>query len=834
MRLRCNVVTCIARVVVVAVVAATIGALCGLQVAAAGVPVGPGVTYFPPAATTNHDASSATTSGAPASADGPQAVRVIRISRDNPYVQLRASLARGQVAGVESVLTQALRQHAPADAPRQTVVAAVNADFFASAPVSGMPIGIHRQGGEIVTSPADRPAFGVRADGRPVIGVPELIATVWRNEAAVGSTYRVGGVSPDEYESLTQADIDAVNRPQQGLTLTLYTPRFGTQTPPVDGTVVTVRGVVEPLHPGIIHTGIVSRTETFQQPTAIARAAIPADGVVFVARGPAQMMLDELNIGEWVHFSVELAPPFADVVDAVAGWPVLLQGGQRQSLPDRDPLVAGRHPRTAIGFNDDELIIVTADGRQPGYARGMNLFELTDLLVSLGATDAINLDGGGSTTMVVRPPGATSPVVANVPSDGYERSVANALLVMSSAPAAALATLHVQPAAPSVLRGATVPVTVLGQDRHNNPVTIHRDSVTWQWDANGRTENPIAVGDADFTFNSASVVPHTARLTATVGRVQGTSTVNIVDTVATLQPAADIVNVTAGETTALTMYAYDETGRRVWVDPQQLQWTVSGGTAATKSTAAIIHNTTVVPGVTTASGPGPAAGSTSTNGYATDAGNAGAMVNSGGAVPVATVDAFGHVTGQIAGKSTVYARLGDAVAATSLFVDKPPLLIADFSTPDARTEWFANVVRAQATLTRVTPPESLRPGRPSLRLAYDLSVSPGGTAAAYLQAARPIPIPERPEAVGVWVYGSGSGHWLRGNYIDGTGTRQVLDFTAVGGLDWTGWRLVTAPVPPDAVLPISLERIYVVEVHRERQSEGELYFDRLVALYESQ
>lgn len=227
-------------------------------------------------------------------------------------------------------------------------------------------------------------------------------------------------------------------------------------------------------------------------------------------------------------------------------------------------------------------------------------------------------------------------------------------------------------------------------------------------------------------------------------------------------------------------------------------------------------------------------------------GDAGAMVNSAvsgdaetavnptAAVTVATVDAFGHVTGQIAGEATVYARLGDAVATTRIFVDKPPLLIADFGTPDARTEWFVNVIRAQAALTRVTPPESLRPGRSSLRLAYDLSFSPGGTAAAYLQAVKPILIPERPEAVGVWVYSSGNGHWLRGNYIDGAGTRQVFDFTAVGGLDWTGWRLVTAPVPPDAVLPISLERIYVVEVQRERQTLGELYFDRVVALYESQ
>ncbi len=64
----------------------------------------------------------------------------------------------------------------------------------------------------------------------------------------------------------------------------------------------------------------------------------------------------------------------------------------------------GRHPRTAIGMSKDKntLWLIVADGRQPSLAMGMTLPELTDLLADLGAHNAYNLDGGGSSTMVVR------------------------------------------------------------------------------------------------------------------------------------------------------------------------------------------------------------------------------------------------------------------------------------------------------------------------------------------------------------------------------------------------------------------------------------------------
>lgn len=97
-----------------------------------------------------------------------------------------------------------------------------------------------------------------------------------------------------------------------------------------------------------------------------------------------------------------------------------------------------RHPRTAVGLSRDgrTLIVAVVDGRQPGHSVGLTLPELADLMIKLGADEAINLDGGGSSSFVYLPEGAEK--VVNRPSDvgGRFRPVANHLGVRVREPAA--------------------------------------------------------------------------------------------------------------------------------------------------------------------------------------------------------------------------------------------------------------------------------------------------------------------------------------------------------------------------------------------------------------
>jgi hypothetical protein len=100
------------------------------------------------------------------------------------------------------------------------------------------------------------------------------------------------------------------------------------------------------------------------------------------------------------------------VVESLGGSPILVREGKRWFSDVDDNFTRGRHPRTLVGWSPSgETLLVTVDGRQPDESVGMTLAEAADLLLGLGASEGINLDGGGSTTFV------TTGTVANSPSD---------------------------------------------------------------------------------------------------------------------------------------------------------------------------------------------------------------------------------------------------------------------------------------------------------------------------------------------------------------------------------------------------------------------------------
>ena len=135
---------------------------------------------------------------------------------------------------------------------------------------------------------------------------------------------------------------------------------------------------------------------------------------------------------------IERAKPDSKYLDSneekwvlLAG-PLLLKDGKKTELLDNS-FVNKRHPRTIVAKTEDDILFITIDGRHK-EASGMNLLELQDYLINLGTIDAINLDGGGSTTMWIDT--QTQYGVVNCPSDNKkfdhlgERKVANAILIL--------------------------------------------------------------------------------------------------------------------------------------------------------------------------------------------------------------------------------------------------------------------------------------------------------------------------------------------------------------------------------------------------------------------
>jgi hypothetical protein len=168
-------------------------------------------------------------------------------------------------------------------------------------------------------------------------------------------------------------------------------------------------------------------------------SSIPGDGFVISVSGTARnWALKNLRRGARPRVKLNLYPVEPEGADKwnqanniIGGGPQLISKGKVEITNAAEKIlpsfVSDGHPRTAIAkLKSGEILLVTVDGRQPGESIGMSLTMLADLLLEFGAVEAINLDGGGSTTMVIKNK------LVNKPSDSTgERPVSDAILVYS-------------------------------------------------------------------------------------------------------------------------------------------------------------------------------------------------------------------------------------------------------------------------------------------------------------------------------------------------------------------------------------------------------------------
>jgi len=402
------------RLVLVPLALIAIGALGHAE--APSLPIAPGVSY----AQERRDA-------------GPWEIRTIRLDRSAKYAHLGMALGMGQLRGVEAMSGIIRRETSAAD----YVVAGVNADFFTMAgnPRAGAVSGLAIRRGELVAIAHGRPAFVMMKDGTPRIGAFDTTGTLETPAGAI--------------------PIGDVNNEVPKDSACLYAAIYGWSQ---DKGCVALRVEGLPLQANGFWRGKVSRIV----PEGVSREA-RGDELLIRADGEAATTLAKLKPGDTVRISLRTPGLEAPVEMAAGGSEALLREGQA-TVPD-DPK-APRHPRTAVGFNGRQIMLVTVDGRQKGWSAGMTMYELARLMRSLGCQEALNLDGGGSTTAWVRGR------VMNRPSDGHERLIANVVLVRSTAPHGGAARLIIRPRRISSLPGARVPLTVLTTDAWYNPVPM--------------------------------------------------------------------------------------------------------------------------------------------------------------------------------------------------------------------------------------------------------------------------------------------------------------------------------------------------------------------------
>lgn len=329
--------------------------------------------------------------------NGPNRIKVLKLD-PRSKMTLDVGLSNNKLPGRERTSSMVRRHGA---------IAGINGNFGYD---WGRPIGLFAEDGRLQTSPtASGGVFALSQDERSAyVGYPDL--AIRAQNRTSNTTWTVNDWN-DQYPArngiaaYTKAGGDFVRPPSGACSVRL---------------VPATRMRWSALRAGVGRTYKIDRAVCGER-------VHPLNGVVLAAdrgtRGANQ--LSAARRGQSVRLSWSLG--WAGVMDAIGGSPVLMREGQVM-VGQCSGYVCQRHPRTGVGVTPKgHILLVTVDGRRDNSV-GMNLVEFARLFKWLGAQSAMNLDGGGSTTMVVRGR------VVNSPSDSSgERSVVSSLLVLPEA-----------------------------------------------------------------------------------------------------------------------------------------------------------------------------------------------------------------------------------------------------------------------------------------------------------------------------------------------------------------------------------------------------------------
>jgi hypothetical protein len=357
--------------------------------------------------------------------DGPWSIHILRIERGRPDLDFLSVHAHGTALGL-APLTGQIRALDPA---LGTPLAAINGDFFQMADwvYAGDARGLQLVDGELLSAPDESVAFWVDANGNPRI---QTVSSLFRVTWPDGTTNGFG-----------------LNEPLGRRRLVLFTPSLGwTSTGTRSPEMILERagdGPWLPLRPGEVFTARVCGLNPY------GNSPIRPGQMVLAVEWGQSWLVPGVQKGDLLRFSLATAPDLTGQRMALSGGPVLVRGGRLCSpsrpltfdeLPKPTKTMWERHPRTALGWNAWNYYLVVVDGRLKSLSVGMTLQEMAAYMVKLGCDEAMNLDGGGSSTMWL------NGRIVNHTSDRPQRDIANALIVVrkptNTPPASGSAGLH--------------------------------------------------------------------------------------------------------------------------------------------------------------------------------------------------------------------------------------------------------------------------------------------------------------------------------------------------------------------------------------------------------
>ena len=372
---------------------------------------------------------------------GPVALHIVHGPRPVGLYRLRPVLSNDSIVQRETVSAMQRRLS------MQATSVGVNGDYFSLG--DGRPSGIFLRDGVLATPPnSSRSSAGITLDGLLDVRKVRFLGT-WRGTGQ-------------------RRALNFLNQAPGTNGISLFTPDWGPATPRIAGSFAVTLAPFASATPNADLPVPVTATSQ-EDPVALGPGT-----AVLVARGTAAAKLQaEAQQGTTVTLRLILQPDWSIVADAIGGGPELVHAGApvyRSNEAFTTSQLVPRGPRSAVGQRaDGTVLLVTTDGRQPGYSVGMTNFELAQTLVRLGAVRGMALDGGGSSTL------AFEGTVLNSPSDGKERAISTALMlqyygVYAPPPAEAVVSpngdgiAEEQSLSFKVVRPSTVTVTLAAPD----------------------------------------------------------------------------------------------------------------------------------------------------------------------------------------------------------------------------------------------------------------------------------------------------------------------------------------------------------------------------------
>jgi 3',5'-cyclic AMP phosphodiesterase CpdA len=294
------------------------------------------------------------------------------------------------------------------------------------------------------------------------------------------------------------------------------------------------------------------------------------DAFVLVGTGASATALRALQPGDPVKLDYGLADNAARTMKFALGHGgTIVSGGKVVS-----GLSTSIAPRTALGFKNGgkTLVLATWDGPGGTGKGGVGIDKEARDLAAMGVETAVNLDGGGSTTMVARALGENDATLRNVPSDGHERNDPNGVGVFVAKGDGSLDQLLIKPAPGAasadggvkVFPGLHRALVAEGVDNHETPVTVDPKSVRW-------TANKASVESGTVT---APAEPHgTITVNAHVGREKAHETVTVLGPVNGVELSSQrlsIADATPDNAVTVSVTGRDAQGYTAPIDPQDL------------------------------------------------------------------------------------------------------------------------------------------------------------------------------------------------------------------------------------------------------------------------